>query len=83
VPPEFAGFTSSIRLLYPLAVSILAGVPVLLVREQPGVGTVVRMLVAAALVVAAVVWWVRRRDEWRAKVRDFLEAGRAAGTSAT
>ena len=46
VPPEFAGFTSTIRLVYPLAISTLAGVPVLGVREQPGVGTVVRMVVA-------------------------------------
>jgi hypothetical protein len=83
VPPEFAGFTSTLRLLYPLVVSTLAGVPVLVARELPGVGTVVRMLVAAALVIAATVWWVRRRDEWRAKVREFLEAGRAAGRSTT
>lgn len=83
VPPEFAGFTSTMRLLYPLAVSTLAGIAVLVVRELPGVGTVVRMLVAAALVLAAIVWWVRRRDEWRRKFREFLEAGRAAGRSAT
>ena len=83
VPPEFAGFTSTVRLLYPLAISALAGGPVLAAREQPGVGTVVRMLVAAALVLGAVVWWVRRRDEWRVKMREFLEAGRAAGRSAT
>ena len=82
VPPEFAGFTSTIRLLYPLAISTIAGVPVLVLREFPGAGTVVRMLVVAVLVVAGTVWWVRRRDEWRKKLRDFLAAGRAAGGTA-
>ncbi len=79
VPPEFAGFTSTIRLVYPLAISILAGVPVLVLREQPGVGTVVRMVILAALVVTATVTWISRRDEWRVKIRDFMDAGRAAG----
>ncbi len=78
VPPEFAGFTSTIRLLYPVAISIVAGLPVLAAREQPEVGTVVRMGIAMVVVVAGVVWWVRRRDEWRVKFRDFLDAGRGA-----
>ena len=82
VPPEFAGFTSTIRLLYPLAVSALAGVPILVVREQPGAGTVVRMVILAALVIVATIVWVRRRDAWRAKIREFIDAGRAAGSSA-
>jgi hypothetical protein len=78
VPPEFAGFTSTIRLLYPVAISIIAGLPALAAREQPEVGTVVRMGIAMVVVVVAVVWWVRRRDEWRVKIREFLDAGRAA-----
>lgn len=81
VPPEFAGFTSTIRLLYPLAISVLAGVPLLVLREQPGLGTVLRMIVLAALVVVATVVWVRRRDAWRARIREFLDAGRTAGSS--
>jgi hypothetical protein len=55
---------------------------VLVLREYPGAGTVARVLVVTILVVAATVWWVRRRDEWRKKLRDFLEAGRAAGDAA-
>jgi len=81
VPPEFAGFTSTIRLLYPLAISVLAGVPVLVVREQPDTGTVVRMVILAVLVVVATITWIRRRDEWRAWFRDFTDAGRTAGRS--
>ena len=73
VPPEFAGFTSSLRLLWPIAVSTIAGLLVLAARELPTVGTVVRMVVAAALVSAAIVWWVRRRDEWRVKLAPARE----------
>jgi hypothetical protein len=81
VPPEFAGFTSTIRLVYPLVVSALAGVPALVAREQPGAGTVLRMLVLQLLLVAATIWWIRKRDEWRTKISEFMDAGRAAGRS--
>jgi hypothetical protein len=83
VPPEFAGFTSTMRLLYPLAVSVIAGLPALAAREVPGIGTVVRMLVAMVIVAAGVTWWVRRRDEWRVKIREFMDAGRAAGRTSS
>ena len=77
VPPEFAGFTTTLRLLWPLAISTLAGLGVLATREQPTAGTAVRIAVAAALVVAATALWVRRRDEWRVRIRAFLAEGRA------
>jgi hypothetical protein len=79
VPPEFAGFTSTIRLLYPLVISAVSGLAVVAAREQPDVGTVVRMDVALLIVAAAIAWWVRKRDEWRARIREFMDAGRAAG----
>jgi hypothetical protein len=79
VPPEFAGFTSTIRLLYPLVISAVSGLAVVAAREQPDLGTVVRMDVAMLIVAAAIAWWVRKRDEWRTKIREFMEAGRAAG----
>jgi hypothetical protein len=50
-------------------------------REQPDAGTVVRMIILAALVIVATVVWVRRRDEWRIRIREFMEAGRTAGRS--
>ena len=78
IPPEFAGFTTTLRLLWPLAISTLAGLGVLWVREQPTVGTAARVAVSAVLVVAAATMWVRRRDEWRARIRAFLAEGRAA-----
>ena len=83
VPPEFAGFTSTLRLLWPIGLSTIAGVLVLGVRELPTIGTVVRMAVAAGLVTAATVWWVRRRDDWRAKWRNLLDQGRQQSGAAT
>ena len=83
VPPEFAGFTNTMRLLWPVAVSTLAALPLLVLREQPGGGTAARSATAVVILGAAVVWWVRRRDEWRGRVRAFFEAGRrSAGSSA-
>ncbi|MGI9051821.1 MAG: hypothetical protein ACR2HQ_04095 [Ilumatobacteraceae bacterium] len=76
VPPEFAGFTSSIRLLYPLVISALATLPVLAVREVPTVGAVVRSLAGLALVLAALMWWVRRRDHWRRRWQAFIQGNR-------
>ena len=83
VPPEFAGFTSTIRLLWPMAISTIAGLLVLGARELPTTGTVVRMAIAAGIVAAAIVWWVRRRDEWRVRWRRLLEDGRTASGAAT
>ena len=37
----------------------------------------------AALVVGVTAWWVRRRDEWRIKIREFMDAGTTAGRSAS
>jgi hypothetical protein len=81
VPPEFAGFTSTIRLLYPLVISVAAGLPALAAQKQPDVGTVVRMVVAMLIVAIGIAYWVRKRDDWRAKFREFMDAGRAAGST--
>jgi Family of unknown function (DUF6297) len=82
VPPEFAGFTNTMRLLWPIALSTVATLPILAMREEPSDGTAARSIAAMLLVVAAVVWWVRRRDDLKAWWRGFLDAGRqAAGVS--
>lgn len=78
VPPEFAGFTSTVRFAVPLLVSSVAGLTALAMRALPEAGTAVRMAVLDGLLVAATLTWVRKRDEWRAKVRGFVEAGRRA-----
>ncbi|MET0909622.1 MAG: hypothetical protein ABWZ99_09135, partial [Ilumatobacteraceae bacterium] len=84
VPPEFAGFTNTMRLLWPVAVSTLAAMPLVAVREQPGGGTAARSASAVVILGAAVVWWVRRRDEWHVRLRAFFDAGRrTTGPSAS
>jgi len=78
VPPEFAGFTTTMRLLWPIAVSVAGVVAVAVVAAAPSAAAVARSAVATLLLVAVVGWWVRRRDEWRQRWRRFLDEGRAA-----
>ena len=54
MPPEVAGFTSTLRLLWPLAISVVGVVPVALAVEFPTIGSVVRGAVASVLLVLAV-----------------------------
>lgn len=72
MPPEFAGFGNAVRTLLPVLVSMLATVPVLVMRSDPSAGTTLRSLVGTALVLAALGWWVRRRDRWRAQMTEAL-----------
>lgn len=83
MPPEFAGFASTVRLLWPLAISATATLPVVAMREVPTAGTAIRTAVALVLMSAATCWWVRRRDEWRRRWHAFLDAGRAERRVAT
>jgi hypothetical protein len=78
VPPEFAGFSTAIRTLLPVAISAGGTIPVFVARFAGDAAAVGRSLVALALFTALVVVWVRRRDPWGAKVRAFMEEGRAA-----
>jgi hypothetical protein len=79
VPPEFAGFGTAMRTVVPVAVSMLATVPLLALRAEPTAESVGRSLVGSVLVVGSVVWWVRRRDGWG---RAWREATTAATSSA-
>lgn len=78
MPPEFAGFTSTLRMLWPLAGSVIAGVFVLAMRVDPTPLMALRMLLVAAFVVGLTALWVVRRDRWREKFRTFMDEGRAA-----
>jgi hypothetical protein len=78
VPPEFAGFSTALRTLLPVAVSAVGTAPVFVARFTEDAASVGRSLVGLALFTALVVLWVRRRDPWGAKVRAFFEEGRAA-----
>jgi hypothetical protein len=78
VPPEFAGASSFFRLAVPIVISTIPVLTALAMREFPEPATGVRMAVLDGLLVAATVLWVRKRDEWRAKLRAFQEEGRRA-----
>lgn len=80
VPPEFAGFTSSLRFLIPIVVSSIASLTALAMRESPSIGTGLRMVVLDVLVIAATGLWVLRRDDWTKAWRNFLAAGRKPGS---
>jgi hypothetical protein len=78
VPPEFAGFSTAIKTLVPVAISAVGTAPVFVARFAGDPASVGRSLVALGLFTALVVVWVRRRDPWGAKVRKFMEEGQAA-----
>jgi len=77
VPPEFAGFTSSLRFLVPILVSTICSLTVLAMREAPSVGQAVRMALLNLLVVAATAAWIYKRDEWAAAWQRLLDGGKA------
>jgi hypothetical protein len=78
MPPEFAGASSFIRLAVPIVISTIPALTALAMREFPEPATAVRMAVVCVLLIAATATWVRKRDEWRARLRAFSEAGRQA-----
>ena len=82
MPPEFAGFTSTMRLLWPVAVSTIATVPVLAAARAAD-GRHGRALARRPRPSCwpHCVWWVRRRDDWRRRWRAFLDAGRRGDVS--
>jgi hypothetical protein len=76
MPPEFAGIGNSLHALLPLAVGTVAAVPVVVLREDPSPGGVVRSVIGLLLVDAAVALWVLRRDRWRQSWRSLLAGAR-------
>ncbi len=82
VPPEMAGFTTTLRLVWPILVSTLGICAVLLPRAASRAGdsveaASVRGAVGEVLFVVAVAWWVRLRDRVRRSVRAFMAEGRS------
>lgn len=82
VPPEMAGFTTTLRLVWPIFVSTLGVCAVLLPRAASRAGdsvegASVRGAVGEVLFIVAVAWWVRLRDRVRRSVRAFMAEGRS------
>ena len=73
VPPEFAGFTSTFRAVWPIAISALATVPVLAMREQP----------TPAPSPARSPGWHSSSTPWSGGCADATSGGRSGGTSWT
>ena len=78
VPPEFAGFTSTLNMLIPLVASIIASLTPLAMRQSPTVGTAVRMTVLNLLVVGVAGRWVVRREAWREMWHNLIDQGKTA-----
>jgi hypothetical protein len=82
IPPEMAGFTTTIRLLWPIVVSTLGTCSVLLVRSasrngESLIGAALRGALGALFVAGMVAYWTKVRDRLRKKIREFMNEGRA------
>lgn len=83
LPPEMSGLTTIVRMLLPLVVSVIGSAGVLLVRSahragSSELGAAIRLAVAQLILCALVGWWVRRRDQWRVKIKGIMAEGRDA-----
>jgi hypothetical protein len=82
VPPEVAGFTTTLRLLWPIVVSTISTALALLPRSAAELGdstvaAAVRASVGIILIVLLTAQWVRLRDRVRRSVRAFMADGRS------
>jgi hypothetical protein len=82
MPPEMAGFSTVLRTLVPLFVSIAGMLSILLVRTAFEAGdsviaASVRAGIGVMLLVAATALFVRHRDRMHRKFRSFMDEGRA------
>jgi len=80
MPPEMVGFTTALRLLWPIVVSALGTSTVLLPRAALSLGgsvtgAAVRAALGCLLLAALVAYWVKVRDRVRQKIRRFMEEG--------
>ena len=80
VPPEMAGISSAMRIGLPVLISALAASTILLVRQaerlgNSPIGAALRGAVGACLLIFLIGYWVRRRDQWRRKIRQFMSDG--------
>ena len=81
MPPEMAGFSTAIRLAWPIVVSAVTTVTVLLPRAawragESATGAAIRSAVGVVLVIAFIVYWVKVRDRVHRRIREFMDEGR-------
>lgn len=72
MPPEVSGFGDVIKVAIPLVVAGVGAVPILAMRAEPTVSTLVRSLVGLVLFLSTVRWWIARRTILRRQWRAFI-----------
>ncbi|HUF99619.1 MAG TPA: hypothetical protein VMM60_15925 [Ilumatobacter sp.] len=72
MPPEVSGFGDVLKLAIPIIVAGIGGVPIVAMRAEPTVGTLVRCLIGLVLYLSTVRWWIARRTDLRRQWRDFI-----------
>lgn len=82
IPPEMAGFTTTLRLLWPILISTIGTCTVLLVRVAVDrgdslAGAALRGAVGSLFVAGLVAYWTKVRDRVRRSIREFMTEGRA------
>jgi hypothetical protein len=92
VPPEMAGFSTTLRLLWPIVISGLGCSMVLVVRaavdagastsQASLIGAAIRGALGSILLAMLVAYWVKVRDRVRRRFHAFMAAGRAQAAGA-
>ncbi len=89
VPPEMAGFSATLRLLWPIVISAFGCSMVFILRAAavsgnansansgPLIAAAIRAAVGSVLLASLVGYWVKVRDRIRRKFKAFMAAGRA------
>jgi hypothetical protein len=72
LPPEVSGFGDVIRLAVPIVVAGIGTVPILAMRAEPTIATLVRCLIGLVLYLSGVRWWIARRTILRRQWREFI-----------
>ena len=90
VPPEMAGFSTTMRLLWPIVISAVGCSMVFILRATVDAGdsgsglgaAAIRGALGSVLLVLLVGYWVKVRDRARRRFKAFMEAGRAHAAGA-
>jgi hypothetical protein len=72
LPPEVSGFGDVIKLAVPIVVAGIGTVPILALRAEPSLSTLVRCLIGLVLYLSTVRWWIARRTILRRQWREFI-----------
>ncbi len=77
LPPEVSGFGDVIKMAIPIVVAGVGTLPILAMRAEPTMGTLVRCLLGLVLYLSTVRWWIARRTVLRRQWREFIAGANA------